>query len=204
MQITAPANPGGAEEWRPVLGYEGLYEVSSTGKVRSLDRIGTMSNGVRRRYRGRALAPGISNKGYQYVILCRDGQEKTATVHRLVALAFLPAPTPGLIVCHNNGDPMDNRVENLRWDTYSGNENDVVAHGNHQFATRTHCPRSHPLALPNLVPSALKKGHRNCLACERARGYLRWHKLPQEYLKPVSDRYFAQLMTTEEVLDVAA
>jgi hypothetical protein len=102
------------EQWKPVFGYEGHYEVSNLGNVRSLDH-------PDRRQRGKMLAPGISN-GYPRVCLCRDGAVKMFAVHRLVAFAFLGEPTADRpMVNHKNGLTTDARPENLEWCNASEN-----------------------------------------------------------------------------------
>lgn len=115
-----------AEEWRPVLRWESLYEVSNFGRVRSLDRqiINKRKNGVQSRYlqKGRLLRIGIFGNGYQYVRLSANGAAQTLLVHRIVALAFLGTPkAPGNHINHKNGNKSDNRPENLEWVTPSEN-----------------------------------------------------------------------------------
>lgn len=101
-----------AEEWRPIDGYEGVYEVSNLGRVRSL-KFGKV--------RMRAFIDNLC--GYFKVCLCRDGKKQLPYVHRLVALAFLPNPSRDRVqVNHINSDSKDNRAENLEWVTQSENE----------------------------------------------------------------------------------
>lgn len=109
------------EAWLPVVGYENLYEVSDMGRVRSLDRM--KSNSIcSYKHKGRVLRPGANRQGYHSVILCiSNNVEKTASVHRLVSIAFIPNPENKRCVNHKNGIKHDNRVENLEWNTHSEN-----------------------------------------------------------------------------------
>ena len=101
------------EEWRPVVGYEGLYEVSNTGQVRSLDRYVKTCYGSYRLHKGKVLRPGIRPDGYLVVSL----QYRMFRVHRLVAEAFLPNPDNLPQVNHKDEDKTNNNVDNLEWCT---------------------------------------------------------------------------------------
>ena len=103
------------EEWRSVVGYEGLYEVSNTGQIRSFDRYVKYSNGQIHLHKGRILSPGKNTKGYLSVVLNCSGKRKTITVHILVAEAFIPNPDNLPEINHKNEDKINNRVENLEW-----------------------------------------------------------------------------------------
>ena len=111
------------EIWKPVVGYEDLYQVSNLGRVRSLDRIS--SNGSRRK--GRLLTP--TGLDYVHVTLSRAGVKKQPYVHTLVLNAFCGLPKPGQIGCHKNDIPTDNRLVNLYWGTPSDNYYDAVRNG---------------------------------------------------------------------------
>lgn len=104
------------EEWRPVVGYEGWYEVSSFGRVK---RIAPGYRGVR----PKVLAQHTEKRiGYRTVSLCVNAKPVKIRVHVLVARAFLPNPDSKRTVNHKNGIRTDNRVENLEWATDSENQ----------------------------------------------------------------------------------
>jgi hypothetical protein len=126
------------ETWTPVPGFEGRYEVSDQGRVRSLNRLVLVLGGGKKPYsslrQGRMLRPGASNYGHLSVVL---GRRKTRMVHDLVLRAFVGPPPPNHECCHNNGDPTDNRLSNLRWGTRSENNVDAVKHGRRGKLTAT-------------------------------------------------------------------
>jgi len=112
------------EEWRDVVGYEGLYSVSSYGRVVSIGRYRTYSNRNGHYVPSKLLHPSIGNsngKLYYSLMLCRNGVYLRRHVHRLVALAFIPNPFNYTDVDHINRDGLDNRVSNLRWCTRAMN-----------------------------------------------------------------------------------
>lgn len=114
------------EEWRPVLGYEGLYEVSNHGRVRSVPRED------RRGYawRGKIRAGVPQGKyGHVGVMLYRNCKHEKKYVYRLVLEAFVSPCPEGYQACHNDGDPANNRLDNLRWGTPQENVLDAVRHG---------------------------------------------------------------------------
>ena len=109
------------EIWRPVVGYEGLYEVSNTGRVRSLDRYVRCKS--YRLHKGKVLSPGKDKDGYLFVVLSCNGKHKTIAVHKLVAQAFIPNPDDLPIINHKDEDKTNNRVDNLEWCTAKYNMN---------------------------------------------------------------------------------
>ena len=110
------------EEWRPVVGYEGLYEVSNMGRVKSLER--TVWNGKGYfKTSERILKPGKDKGGYLQVCLCKDGKDKWCAVHRLVATAFLPNLDNLPQVNHIDENKENNCVQNLEWCSRSYNVN---------------------------------------------------------------------------------
>lgn len=99
------------EVWKPVVGYEGLYEVSSDGRVKSLFR-----------YK-KELKPNITRNGYATVELFKDKSSKRLLIHRLVAMAFIPNPDNLPQVNHIDENKLNNDVSNLEWITAKENMN---------------------------------------------------------------------------------
>lgn len=162
-----------SEEWREIPGYEGLYEVSSIGRVRSLDRV-SMRNGrpVRRRGRMKLLSRQDQRHGHLTTKLTDcGGRPRAARVHHLVALAFIGPRPEGMQVCHHNDDPTDNRVENLRYDTPAANVADSIRNGRNFKSQVTHCPQGHEYTTANTY--TCKQGKRQCRACSAKRARAR-------------------------------
>lgn len=120
-----------AEEWRPVLGYEGRYSVSSLGRVRSEPRTCPGKLGSTRTLPGVLRTPTADSSGYLHVCLGNGHGNRSFEVARLVAEAFLGPKPPGMQVCHNDGNRINNVVRNLRYDTREGNAADRLLHGTH-------------------------------------------------------------------------
>lgn len=110
------------EQWKDVSGYEGLYQVSSLGRVRSLDRV-IIDNCCKRKLKGKLLKSTQHNgkQPYKYVSLSKDGIIKKIFIHRLVAEAFIDNPEGKLQVNHIDGNPSNNLVNNLEWVTNAEN-----------------------------------------------------------------------------------
>lgn len=101
------------EKWKPINGYEGLYEVSNEGRVRSVK-----TNKLRKLI--------LNDKGYYDICLSKEGKTKHKPVHRLVAESFLDNTDNKPCVEHCNTIKTDNRVENLRWTTYHENNSNPI------------------------------------------------------------------------------
>jgi transcriptional regulator with XRE-family HTH domain len=114
---------GNMEEWRDVPGYEGLYKVSSEGRVKQIGQLYTDGRKGISTGEGRILNPQISHTGYNFCQLSCAGKRKTVYVHRMVAMAFIPNPDNLPAVNHKDEDKSNNRVDNLEWCTYKYNNN---------------------------------------------------------------------------------
>lgn len=149
-----------AERWATVSDFPN-YEVSDRGRVRSLAR-----------HPGRVLAAGPDGGGYPHVQLHRDGTSRTLRVHVLVAAAFHGPRPEGLEVRHLDGDPTNNRPENLAYGTHSENMQDRTRHGYRpRRPLKTHCPAGHPYDAANT-----RHGHhgRSCRECHRTQERARY------------------------------
>jgi hypothetical protein len=114
----------GSEEWRPIEGFEGLYEVSNLGRFRNAQ------TGLIRRTQAKA------GTGYRIITLMKNGRCNTRSVHRLVAHAFLGPRPDGLQCAHLSGDPGDNRAANLAYTTAKENNSHKHLHGTAQMGER--------------------------------------------------------------------
>lgn len=116
------------EEWRPIAGFEGEYEVSNYGRVRTMGFFRETKDGKRYPVKPRILKQ-VSIRGYMHVNLARNGDYKHMRVHRLVAEAFIENPDGKPHVNHIDCDKANNRVENLEWVTPKENTEHAIAHG---------------------------------------------------------------------------
>lgn len=165
------------EIWKPVAGYEGRYSVSNLGRVKSLKRVTEPLHGGHPRICPETILKGEQNtRDHHYrVRLYINTETRRFLVHRLVLTAFVGPCPDGMVGCHNNGDPTDNRLENLRWDTQSANVRDQIAHGNHLQASKTHCKYGHEFAGENLAFDRIRN-QRKCRTCIK-------RKNRQQYLR---------------------
>lgn len=142
------------EDWRPIPGYPG-YLASSAGSIYS-------------ERRKRQLRPSVNAYGYQVISAVDElGRKPKVFVHRLVLAAFVGPCPDGMEGCHSDGDRSNNNVDNLRWDTRSGNVRDAIRHGTHPQASKTACKYGHPFDDRNTVLTA--GGSRRCRSCHARR-----------------------------------
>lgn len=145
-----------SEEWRPVVGFEGRYEVSSTGQVMSLPKP-TRAWPI-------IMIPQISARGGYPSVALRDGSRRVVRpVHVLMLEAFVGPRPEGFFALHCDDDPMNCTISNLRWGSPSDNSRDAVRNGRHPQARKSHCKRGHELVDENLWVNS--RGHRTCRAC---------------------------------------
>lgn len=141
------------EEWRAVVGWEGLYEVSSLGRVRNIQ--------------GHLMKPWVNNGGYNQIGLSGRGAKKQRLVHRLVCEAFHgPPPAGAALALHGPGGLQDNSVKNLYWGDNGRNMRDRQRDGTDPNASKTQCPQGHPYSKEN-TRVAKMRGSRRCRICER-------------------------------------
>ena len=115
--------------WKTIKGYEGLYEISDKGEVRSFDRIlpcGHNSSHIRK---GKILTPCGNGKGYLQIYLIKDGKAKKYYIHRLVAEAFIDNPNNYPIINHKDENRSNNEVSNLEWCTHLDNVRHAIRTG---------------------------------------------------------------------------
>lgn len=157
------------EQWKAIPGFEGAYEVSDRGNVRSLDRMVNIGGGHQRICRGRILCPYLrAPGGYPTVHLHYGGHSKylNRSIHRLVLEAFVGPCPEGMECLHADDDPLNNHLSNLRWGTRSENRSDGLRNGRNANARKTHCKRNHEFT-PESTYINPCSGGRQCRPCMR-------------------------------------
>lgn len=175
------------EIWKPIAGYEGRYEVSNHGRVRSLDRVieqmGARGELVRVRYRGKILKPAVCTNLYLRVFL-GAGQANCFLVHRLVAKAFVENPNNYPEINHRDGVRSNNVPDNLQWVTRSIN----ITHAHRELPRKLHAltravklvpPSGEPLIFDRQTAAAKYLGVApGSVASAAARNHrCRWHQV---------------------------
>lgn len=179
------------EKWKDIEGFEGYYQVSDHGRVRSLDRVVIRSDGKPQPCKGQIIIPKSISKHREYFDVClsKKGIRTNNYVHILVAKAFVPNSNPNTnkYVLHKIPDKTNNYASNLKWGTSSENNHQRVSDGNDWESKKTHCPLGAPLDF--LVPSGVKRKKRDCQACMLTRSYLRRHDVDKQKLHDLMYEY---------------
>jgi hypothetical protein len=157
------------EIWKPVVGAEGKYSVSSLGRVRSEARLVPGGTGGWRPVPETMRVCAPNKYGYPIVDIYYPAPvgRKTRVVHQLVMESFVGPKPEDQVVCHENGDMSDNRLINLRYDTVLENNRDIARQGK-GFSGRSHCPQGHLYDEVNTYWRKDRQG-RECIACNRKR-----------------------------------
>ena len=158
-----------AEIWLPAKGFEDFYEVSDHGRVRSLDRTVWDERGYWKSVRGRVLQQPLSGM-YPSVTLHQNPlPPKKIRVHLLVLETFVSMRPTGMHACHYDDNPLNNRLDNLRWDTPLANRMDEIRNGKNRNANKTHCRRGHEYTTVNTIEAHRGNGNRfrTCRECAR-------------------------------------
>jgi hypothetical protein len=125
------------EIWKDIIGYEGYYEVSNYGNIRSIDRIIEGGKWGKEKRKSKNICKVLCH-GICRVKLCKCGVKNFYSLSHLVLETFGVPRIPYMICCHNDGNPMNNRIDNLRWDTIKSNCEDSVKHGVQVNGERVH------------------------------------------------------------------
>ncbi|QPO16752.1 HNH endonuclease [Mycobacterium phage KashFlow] len=196
------------EEWRDIPGYEGYYQASNLGRIRSLTRKVTQRhpNGtstITRTYEGRVLVTAPYSGERKRVRLSCEGVQEQKSVAVLVALAFHGVPKPGKDwALHRNGNMFDDRADNLYWGDQVDNMQDAIRHGTHYGRFKTQCRNGHDLRGPNLQWNATL-GSRYCRACQNANAWVRGRRvnngetITPEEKRAYADKRYAEIMAEE-------
>ena len=114
------------EIWKPIRGWEGFYEISNLGKVKSLDRWYFSKSGRHIHVKEKILKACCDSKGYPFVLLSKNSKTKTTYIHRLIAEHFIPNPTNKPEIDHIDTNPLNFSIKNLRWCTRKENCNNPI------------------------------------------------------------------------------
>lgn len=179
------------EEWKDIPGYEGMYAVSNLGRVKSLPR--TTEKG--RKWAGGLMTGSPNKNGHLQVGLYKNKRTKYPSIHSLVMIAFVgPRQSPEIDICHWDGDPANNRLDNLRYDTKTANRLDDIRNGVNKQALSTHCKHGHEFHSWNNAKNkrTYGNGRRSCRACSNARSYARNKGMP--FSIEIANEYYNKLM----------
>lgn len=155
------------ERWLPVVGYEGNYEVSDHGRVKSLRR--KVWSGTFYVTKGGGMMVQFPNQWRMQLVLSKDGKPESKIVHALVMEAFVGPRPEGMEICHNDGDWHNNHLSNLRYDNHRANMMDAVQHNTHPWSRRESCKNGHALTEDNIYRQGKKPNTRVCRTCNMLR-----------------------------------
>jgi len=159
------------EIWAPIPSFPG-YAASSNGNIKSLERIGgssTQKRKVHEKILKKSISKTISGKiNSELVTLSINGKRTVIQVHRLVLMAFVGMPHDKMDGCHNDGNPLNNHLSNLRWDTRKSNMHDKISHGTMTYRTR---PVEIELSIEDIyIIRGYRKRHKVCYLLSKVYG----------------------------------
>ena len=133
------------EIWKDIKGYEGIYQISNLGNIKSLDHYIRQRNNNYKLYHGKTLKPYMTSTGYYKIDLHNGKKRKIMLIHRLIANAFIPNPDDLPEVNHIDGNKTNNNIDNLEWCTRSDN----IKHS-YKNKLHIHCPKNKPVKQINI------------------------------------------------------
>lgn len=166
------------EIWKPIANYEGIYEISNLGNIRSLDRVIYSNRWDKNQFiKGKNLKPFLAANGYLRIELTdRDGDRKKFPVHRLVASTFIPNPNNYPQINHKDEDKTNNSISNLEWCTAKYNINYGTWINRHQKQIAQYDKNDTLIAVYNSLTDASKKGFSLCQISKCCNGKANTHK----------------------------
>ena len=126
------------EIWKDIQGYEGLYQISNLGRIKSLERMIITSNNITKKISEKILKPCLRKNGYYSIVLQKNNKSKYYTIHRLVAKEFIPNPNNLPQVNHKDGNKLNNNINNLEWCTNSDNTQHGYDNKLYKYKSRCH------------------------------------------------------------------
>lgn len=177
-------NQNTTEVWKAIPGWEGHYEASTHGRVRSVKRPNSPY----------IMQAWEDKDGYLEVTLKDRSRRRQVKTHILILETFKRFKRDGEETRHLDGSKKNNHISNLEWASHAVNIRDRIKHGTHPQLNKTHCPRGHEHTHKNNVKAEAKRGGRACLACARANAYVSYHPELKENIQEISDSYYAKIM----------
>lgn len=155
------------ESWVPVARFENIYEVSTDGTVRSITR----RDALNRVWESVVRRPQLDTRGYHSMFLTGNGLREFRTVQSIVLESFVGPRPDGMVICHYDDNKLNNRLENLRYDSPTANRLDAVRNGRDYWTARSHCKNGHEFTDENtrLQDDGEGRKSRHCRACNRIR-----------------------------------